>query len=220
VAQSELERVTRELKALEPQLESSKRAKTEVSDQIDHNIEYTCKDVYDHTRSELTSAINYAGSTNYDVPYPGVLAAFQYAEELKGAMLSHIAESVSKCEDFARAKAVQGVNTTKQLGILHVGDEFNNLTFRPDVMFRRKRDALAREVDIPIELWDFVDWSTLLHRQEKYAGTGMALTVATAVVPRMVGMNTWVDQALTASRLLGSNNLRHLILPGLVAAGE
>ena len=221
VARSELERVTQELKALEPQLESSKRAKTEVSDQIDHNIEYTCKDVYDHTRSELTSAINYAGSANYDVPYPGVLAAFQYAEELKGAMLSHIAESVSKCEDFARAKAVQGVNTTKQLGILHVGDEFNNLTFRPDVMFRRKRDALAREVDIPIELWDFVDWSTLLQRQEKYAGTGMALTVATAVVPRMVGMSTWVDQALTASRLLGSSsNLRHLILPGLVVAGE
>lgn len=220
VAQSELERVTRELKQLEPQLESSRKARSEVSDQVDHNIDETCNEVYTHTQTELTSAINHAGSANYDVPYPGVLSAFQYAEDLKEAMLSHIAESVSKCEDFARAKSVQGVNATKQLGILHIGDEFNNLTFRPDVMFRRKRDALAREVDIPTELWDFVDWSTLLQRQEKYAGTGMALTVATAVVPRMVGMSTWMDRALTATRLLGNDNLRHLILPGLVVAGE
>ena len=132
----------------------------------------------------------------------------------------HIAESVDQCEEFARTKSVQGVNMIKQLGILHVGDEFNNLTFRPDVMFRRKRDALARQVDIPTELWDFVDWSMLIQRQEKYAGTGMALTVATAVVPRMIGMSTWVDQAMAATRLLGNDGLRHLILPGIVAAGE
>ncbi|KAL6850653.1 mitofusin [Amphichorda felina] len=218
VAQSEFERVTRELKELEPQIESSRKARSEVGDQIDHNIENTCKEVYDHTRRELTSAIDYSGSAHYDVPYPGVFGAFQYAEDLKEAMLSHIAESVDQCEEFARAKSVQGVNMIKQLGILHVGDEFNNLTFRPDVMFRRKRDALARQVDIPTELWDFVDWSTLIQRQEKYAGTGMALTVATAVVPRMIGMSTWVDQAMAATRLLGNDGLRHLILPGIFAA--
>jgi mitofusin len=218
VAQSEMERVTQELKELEPQLESSKRARSDVGDQVDRNVEETCQDVYDHTRSELTSAINYSGSANYDVPYPGFLGAFQYADDLKEAMLSHIAESVNRCEDYARQRAVQGVNTTKQLGLLHVGDEFKNLTFRPDVMFKRKRDALARDVHIPTELWDFVDWSTLLQRQEKFAGTGMALTVAGAVVPRMIGMNTWMDQAFAATRLLGNDNLRQLIIPGIVIA--
>ncbi|OAQ79024.1 transmembrane GTPase Fzo1 [Purpureocillium lilacinum] len=218
VAQSEMERVTRELKELEPQLESSRKARSEVGEQIDHNIEDTCKEVYDHTRAELNQAIGQAGRTNYDVPYPGFLGAFQYAEDLKEAMLSHIGDAVTNCEEHARSRTVKGVNAIKQLGLLHVGDEFQNLQFRPDVMFRRKRDALARQVDIHTELWDFVDWSTLLQRQEKFAGTGMALTVAGAVVPRMIGMNTWMDQALTATRVLSNDNLRQLILPGIVIA--
>ncbi|KAM5353939.1 hypothetical protein ACJ41O_000589 [Fusarium nematophilum] len=218
VAQSELERVKKELKELEPQLESSKKARSEVSDHVDTNIEHTCEDVYNHTRTTLSSAILHSGSTNYDVPYPGILNAFQYAEDLKEAMLSHIADSVTVCEEYARSRTVYGVNTIKQLGILHIGDEFQNLQFRPDVMFRRKKDALARQVHIPTELMDFVDWTTLLQRQEKFAGTGMALTVAGAVVPRMIGMNTWMDQALAATRVLSNDNLRQLILPGILVA--
>ncbi|CAJ0550685.1 Ff.00g106150.m01.CDS01 [Fusarium sp. VM40] len=218
VAESELERVVQELRELEPQLESSRRARSEVSEKVDANLEDTCKDIYDYTRNTLNSAILHSGSSHYDVPYPGIWNAFQYAEDLKEAMFSRIADSVSNCEDYARSKTVYGVNTIKQLGILHVGDEFQNLQFRPDVMFRRKRDALARQVDIPTEMTDFVDWTTLLQRQEKFAGTGMALTVAGAVVPRMMGMNTWMDQALTASKILGNDNLRQLILPGILVA--
>ena len=185
---------------------------------MSRKIEETCKDVYDYTRSELNTAITHAGTFKYDVAYPGFFSAFDYADDLKEAMLSHIADSVAKCEDYARTQTVRGVNTIKQLGILHVGDEFHNLHFRPDVMFQRKRDALARQVHIPTELWDFVDWTTLVQRQEKVAGTGMALTVAGALVPRMLGMNTWMDQALTATRLLSNGNLRQLILPGIVVA--
>ena len=220
VAQQELERVTRELKELEPQLESSKKARSEVSDDVSNNIENVCKDVYDLTRGKLNDAITHAGNGTYEVPYPGILAAFQYADDLKEAMLSQIATSVSDCESYARQRTVVGVNTIKQLGILHVGDEFQNLQFRPDVMFRRKRDALARQLDVSTDLLDFVDWSTLMQKQEKYAGTGIALTVAGAIVPRMIGMNTWIDQAITASRLVGSNNLRQLVLPGIFIAGE
>lgn len=220
VAQSELQRVTQELKELEPQLESSRKARSEVDEQVDRNIENTCKNVYDHSRAAISSAITHAGSiTYYNVPYSGIFNAFQYAEELKEAMLTHIADAVASCEDHARTQTVRGVNTIKQLGLLHVGDEFQNLQFRPDVMFRRKRDALARQVDIPTELRDFVDWSTIIQRQEKFAGTGMALTVAGALIPRMIGMNNWIDKALTASRILGNENLRSLILPGILIAG-
>lgn len=220
VARSEMERVERELKELEPQLETSKQASTEVRGQVDQNIEDTCREIYDHTRAELNSAIAHAGNSNYDVPYPGLLGAFQYADDLKEAMLSHITQSLNTCEEHARSKTAAGVNTIKQLGILHVGDEFQNLTFKPEVMFRRRKDAIARQVDVHTELLDFVDWSTLLQRQEKMAGTGMALTVAGAVVPRMMGVSTWMDQALTATRVVGNSNLRQLILPGLLIAGE
>ncbi|KAK5994552.1 Transmembrane GTPase fzo1 [Cladobotryum mycophilum] len=218
VAQSELERVTRELRELEPQLEASKKARGEVGDQVVQNIEDTCKEIYDHTRGQLNSAITYAGSAQYDVPYPGIFGAFSYADDLKEAMLSHIADAVINCEEYARAQTVRGVNTIKQLGLLHVGDEFQNIVFRPDVMFRRKKDALARQVEISTEFSDFVDWSTLLQSQEKFAGTGMALTVAGALVPRMLGMNSWIDHAMTAGRILGNENLRRLILPGIAIA--
>jgi mitofusin len=220
VAQSEIDRVTTELMEIEPQLASSRKARSEVSEQMDRNVEETCQEVYDHTRAELSVAIHQADKTNYNVPYPGLFGAFSYADDIKEAMLSHITNAVARCEEYGRERSVQGVNTMKQLGLLHVGDEFQNLQFRPDVMFRRKRDALARQVHVSTELWDFVDFSTLLQRQEKFAGTGMALTVAGAVVPRMIGMGNWMDQALFTTRVLSNENLRQLIVPGIVIAGK
>lgn len=217
VAQSELDRVTRELNDLEPLLEASKKAKAEVSDDIDRTIEATCKDIYDHTRSTLTSSISRAADEELGVVYPGLLNVFQYAEDIKEAMLSQISASVTAAEEHARDQTVSGVSSIKELGMQHLGDEYTDLTFRGDVMFRRKRDVLARQVEIETELWDFFDWSTILQRQEKMAGTGMALTVATALGSRMVGGFGWMDGALGAVKVVGNNNLRKLILPGVVA---
>ncbi|KAL7626662.1 mitofusin [Parahypoxylon ruwenzoriense] len=218
VAQSELDRVTKDLHEIEPLLESSRKAKAEVSDDIDKTIEETCKEIYEYTRSTLNSVIVHAGDGNLGVPYPGLFNAFQYAEELKEAILSEIAESVASCEDHARERTVRGVNVIKQLGIMHLGDEYHDLNFRSDVMFRRRRDVLAKQIDVPTELWDFVDWSTLIQRQEKVAGTGMALTLATAIGGRLVGGMGWMDHTVTAMKVIGNDNLRKLIIPGIVLA--
>lgn len=220
VAQAELDRVTKELQDLEPILEASQKAKAEVSDGIDHTIEEMCKGIYDYTRSALTSSISQAAEEDLGVEYRGIFNAFEYAEELKEAMLSQISTSVTLCEEHARQRTVEGVNTVKQLGLLHLGDEYSDLSFRSDVMFRRKRDVLAREVDIETELWDFFDFSTILQRQEKVAGTGMAMTVVTVVGTRMMGGFGWVDGALGAAKLVGNNDLRKLIVPGVLAAGK
>ncbi|KFY78204.1 hypothetical protein V499_02579 [Pseudogymnoascus sp. VKM F-103] len=218
VAQAELDRVTKELEELEPILEASQKAKSEVSDDIDQTIEKTCKEIYDHTRSTLVSTISHAAEADLGIQYRGVFGAFDFAEEIKEAILSQISTSVTQCEEHARQQTVQGVNTIKQLGLLHLGDEYTDLSFRSDVMFRRKRDMLAREVHVETEVWDFFDWSTILHRQEKVAGTGMAMTVVTVVGTRMVGGFGWVDGALGAAKLVGNNNLRKLIVPGVLAA--
>jgi len=219
VAQGELDRVTKELRDIEPQLETSKKARNEVGDRMDKTIEETCKEVYDHTRTTLSSAIAHAGDNNHGVEYRGIFSAFEYADELKQAMMLHIAQSVSLCEEHAKNRTVGGVNAIKQLGLLHVGDEFQNLTFRPDAMFKRKRDSMARQIEIPTELWDFVDVTTLFQQQEKVAGTGMALTLAGALVPRVIGMNGWMDHAVSAARVMGNDNLRRLIIPGIIVAG-
>jgi mitofusin 2 len=219
MAKEESDRMTQQLEDIEPQLESSRLAKSQVGEQIERNIEDTCKDVYDHTRSLLDAAITHSGDDTLGVPYPGLLSAFQYADDLKEAMLSQIAASVASCEDYAKTRAVSGVGAITQLGLRYAGDEYNQLHFRPDVMFKRRKDALARQVDITTELWDFVDWSTLLQRQEKVAGTGMALTLATAVGTQVVGGQAWVNHALSAAKIVGNDNLRRLIIPGVAVIG-
>ncbi|KAI9745153.1 MAG: mitofusin [Claussenomyces sp. TS43310] len=218
VAQAELDRVTKELRELEPVIEASKKAKAEVSDDIDRTIEDTCKDIYDMARSNLTNAIARAADEDLGVTYPGLINVFQYADDLKEAMLSQISAAVTACEEQARQRTVTGVSTIKQLGLLHLGNEYTDLNFRSDVMFKRKRDVLARQVEIETELWDFFDWSTILQRQEKVAGTGMAMTVVTVLGGRVVGGFGWVDGALSAAKVVGNNNLRKLVVPGIVAA--
>ncbi len=219
VAQAELDRVLKELDEIEPAFEKSKKARAEVSDDVNQTIEETCSNIYTDTRTILTNTISRVADSDLGVPYPGLMSAFQYAEDIKAAMLDQISASVTLCEEKAKFKTINSVNTIKSLGILHLGNEYSDLTFNSDKMFRGRRDLLAREVDFEIELADFFDLSGLWQQQEKVAGTGMALTVASVVGGRMMGGLGWVDGALGAAKVMGTQNMRRLLIPGLIATG-
>lgn len=227
VAQSEADRVTRELQELVPVFERSKKAQAEVSEEIDRSIEETCSEIYDHTRTSLTNTISRMGTSVEDlgVPYSGIWNVYQYAEEIKSAMLDRISAAVTACEEDARQRTIQGVSSIKALGLLHLGSECVEMTFRSEMMFRKKRDVLARQIDTPVEIWDFFDVAGLLQRQEKVAGTGMAMTVVGVLGGRMItgGGIGWMDGILGAMRIFGhtggTRNIRRLILPGLFVAG-
>ncbi|TKA82344.1 hypothetical protein B0A49_00085 [Cryomyces minteri] len=218
VAQSELDRVTKELQDLEPVYEQSKRARTEASEGVEHTIEGTATEVYSHTRDTLNTTIGRVAERDLGVHYPGLLSVYQFAEDIKAAMLREISEVVNVCEEHARGQTVQGFSGIRSLGLLHLGDEYTDLTFHSEKMFRRKKDALARQVDVEVEVWDFFDVASLWERQEKVAGTSMAVTVAGVVGGRMIGGVGWLDGALGAAKVVGSNNFRRLIIPGLLAA--
>ncbi|KAL8795070.1 MAG: hypothetical protein Q9195_002367, partial [Heterodermia aff. obscurata] len=218
VAQSELARVTSELHELEPAYEQSRKARTEASDDADKTIEDTCNDIYSHTRTTLNSTIIRVAEADLGVPYPGIFNAFQYADDIKAAMLDQISAAVTTCEEDARSRTVNSVNTIKSLGILHIGNEYSYLSFKSDMMFRSRRNILARQVDTEIEVWDFFDVGGLWERQEKVAGTSMALTVAGVLGGRMVGGVGWVDGAMGAAKVMGTQNLRRMIVPGIVAS--
>lgn len=220
VTQLELDRVSKELSEIEPAFEDRKKHRIEVSDQVDRDLDVACADVYNHTRDELSRTIDQVGGANLGVNYPGIWSAFQYAEDLKGAMLDQIAASVRACEDYGRARSVQGVSTIKTLGLLHIGDEYQNLTFKSDMMFQRRKDALARSVETEVDLLDFFDIGGLWERQEKVVGTGMAMTVVGTLGTRAIGGVGWLDGAFGAARVLGSKNLQRLVIPGIVAAGK
>ncbi|KAL9598820.1 MAG: hypothetical protein Q9219_004239 [cf. Caloplaca sp. 3 TL-2023] len=219
IAQSELDRVTTELEELEPAFEQSKKARSEVSDEVDRTIEETCQEIHNHTRTTLNTTVTYIAESDLGVPYPGLFSAFQYAEDIKLAMLDKVAASVSDCEDHAREKTLLGMSGIKSLGILHLGDKFVDLGFRPEGMFTRRRDLEAREIDTEVEIWDFFDVGALWsEKQEKLAGTSMALTVAGVLGGRMVGGVGWIDGAMGAARVMGTRNLRRMIVPGILAA--
>ena len=219
LAQEELDRATRELREIEPACERSQRARAEVSDEVERTIESTCNEIYGKTRGQLDAAIARVADQDLGVEYPGLWNAFQYAEDVKAAILDQIASAVTACETDARTAAVEGVGEIKGLALRHLGDEYQELTFRADLMFRRKRDALARQVDAPVEAWDFVDVRGVWERQEKVAGTGMAVTVVGVLGGRMIGGVGWVDGVLGAARIMGTRNLKHMIVPGLLTAG-
>ena len=219
VAQSELDRVAQELTEIEPAYEKSKKARAEVSDDVDKTIEETCSDIYRNTRTILNNAISQVAEVDLGVPYPGLMSAFQYAEDIKAAMLDQISSAVTICEDKAKAQTIDSVNTIKSLGVLHLGDEYSDLNFNSDRMFTKRRDLLARQVDFDIEFADFFDLGGLWERQEKVAGTGMALTVASVVGGRMVGGFGYVDGVLGAARVMGTQNIRRMIVPGIIATG-
>lgn len=222
VAQSELKRVTDELAELEPAYENGKKQKAELAEGVNKAIDDSCDDVYNHTRATLTETIAQVSKADLGVEYPGIFAAFQYAEDLKHAMLEQISLAVNGCEHYARDKTVQGVGFIQNIGLLHVGeDKFSALNFRADLMFRRgRRHTLARQVDTEVELWDFFDVAGLWERQEKMAGTGVAMTAVTVLGSRAFGGFSWVDSALSAAKVLGPNNLRRLFFPGILAAGK
>lgn len=218
VAQSELDKVSKQLAELEPEYEERQKQRTIVADKLAKETDSTATDVYDHTRSTLAATINNVGQEDLGVEYPGLFSAFQYAEDLRVAMLNNIAASVRGCEEYGRSKTVSGVSMIKSLGLLHVGDSYNQLSFKADMMFQRKKDALVRTVDTDVEIMDFFDVASLWERQEKALGTGLAVTLAGTVGTRVIGGLGWVDGAYSALRVVGSQNLRRIAAPAAVTA--
>ncbi|KAI1935208.1 mitofusin [Ophidiomyces ophidiicola] len=219
VAASELDRMSKEFDELVPAYSKASKQRIEVGEKVDKSIDDTCDDVYNHTRSSLSETISNVADSDLGVEYPGLFAVFQYAEDLKTAMLDQVSACATRCEDYARSKSIQGVNMIHRLGLLHVGDDkFPSLTFRAEVMFRQPKHSLARQIDTDIELWDFIDLPGLWERQEKVAGTGMAVTVIGVVGGRALGGVGWIDGVFGAARILGPNNLRRMIIPGILGA--
>ena len=221
VSQAELNRIKKEMDVLEPEFEESKKSRTEAGETVDRMVEDATSDVYGHTRDTLNSSIARVGEQDLGIEYPGLFSAYQYAEDIRDSMLHEITETVRLCEEHARTQTVRGYNGIKNLGVLHLGNNlYADVMFRPERMFRKSAHALARQVDVDIELLDFFDVAGLWERQEKVASTSMAVTVAGVVGGRLVGGVGWLDGALGAAKIMGSNNIKRLLIPGLIAGGK
>ncbi|KAI5310291.1 mitofusin [Ascosphaera atra] len=221
VASREYQAAKHELDTLVPEYDSNNKAQKKVHEDLENTIDEKCQDVFDHTRKTLDETIRDLSDTSREVYYPGLLSVFQYAEDLKTAMIDRVQDSVVTCEDYGRHVAVEGVNVIKSLGLLHVGNQkFGGLNFHADLMFRKTKHRLARQVDAPIDAWDFFDLSSVWQRQEKLAGAGAAMTAVTLFGGKSLASMGLLDGALNMLGFIGKDTLRRLAIPGiLVAAG-
>ena len=220
IATAELKRVTSELSTIEPAYEASTTARTEVSSDLESTIEQTSTEVYTSTRTIIQNALTQSATSDPSIPYPGLLSCFQYAEDLKLSILQNIHTAVTLSEQRARSTTLTSVNTIKNLGILHLGNnKYPDRIFNPDRMFAHRRAISAKEIDFEIEYADFLDFSALWEGH-KLESTSMALTLAGgAVTTRLLGGYGWLDGILGTIKILGPQNTRKMILPAVLLSG-
>ncbi|KAJ8607913.1 hypothetical protein MRB53_040009 [Persea americana] len=115
VAQNELDRVTEELKQLEPVFEKSKKARIEADEGVANTIEETANEVYSLTRSTINSSVSRVAESDLGVEYPGVFGLYNYADDMKVAMLNQITETVRWCEERARERPSMACRASNHL---------------------------------------------------------------------------------------------------------
>lgn len=210
---ADLDRINAQLAELTPIFEEAVQASTKVTDDVDRQIEDTAAHMYRHTRRELKNTIERMDRAP-SVKYTGITDAYAYADATRSAMLNNIHQTVVVCEEYARDKTVFGVCAIKQLGLLHLGDDYIEKIFRADLMFSRKKDALVRTIKTDIDFLDFFDFD----KQEKAAGFGLSFTVLAAVGGKFLGIGGWVDGVWKTTKFLGYRNTQKLLVPVAVVA--
>ncbi|KAF3930486.1 hypothetical protein ABW19_dt0200386 [Dactylella cylindrospora] len=212
IAGRELDALRSDLAQLTPKYDQSVKARIEVSDECDRQIEDTCNTVYKNSRREITRTIDEVDRVK-TIPWTGVLNSYSYAEETRKAMMDAITRAVVEAENAARRSTVTGVGAINALGLLHLKKDFVEKTFRPDLMFKKKRDALGRHIHTQLDAFDFFDFD----RQEKVAGMSLSLTVFSVASSRMFGVGSWFDGVVQATNIIGIRNAKRLIIPTIIA---
>ncbi|KAI5288720.1 mitofusin [Ascosphaera aggregata] len=219
VASREYQAAKRELDTLIPEYDNNNKSQKKVHEEVETKIDDTCEDVFDHTRRMLDGTIANLHEISREIEYLGFFSVFQYAEDLKFAMLDRVQEAVVKCEDYGRHASVQGVNLIKSLGLLHVGAEkFGSFEFHADLMYRKNKHRLARQVDAEIDAWDFFNFAAIWQKQEKLVSAGAAISAVGVFGGKSLASMGLLDGVVNTVELLSKRNMRRLAIPSIIVA--
>ncbi|KAG7088769.1 hypothetical protein E1B28_012735 [Marasmius oreades] len=155
VANSELEQANAELSQVKPVLEKMKAGRDALEDGLDAVEEEGTSAANVRTKSVLNFALKRVeqGRLGVDKPavampsYPGLLGVWNYARDVRRALIASIDAAVKLAEDEARLITVGGVEKIKSLADSHLPDgvERNKRVFVPEAMFsavRRGKSAM------------------------------------------------------------------------------
>ncbi|KAK0503835.1 transmembrane GTPase fzo1 [Armillaria luteobubalina] len=151
VADSELQRSQEDLAQAKPILEKMQGSRDLLEESLEAVEEQGATDSSNKTKAVLGDALERVGQGRLGVEngtvsmpsYPGLLGIWNYARDVKSALLASIDAAVRLAEDEARVITSQSVDKIKDLAEEHLpaGVERNKRVFMPEAMFSTVRRA-------------------------------------------------------------------------------
>ncbi|KAG6812503.1 hypothetical protein H0H92_002502 [Tricholoma furcatifolium] len=149
VADAELQEARHNLDQSRPVLEKMKNGRDALETGLE-NAEEDCTDkAASRTRAILSAALEQVGQGKLGVEnplvsmptYPGILGIWDYARDVRRALLASLDAAVKLAEDEARVITSTGVQSIKDLGEVHLpeGVERSRRVFMPEAMFSTVR---------------------------------------------------------------------------------
>ncbi|KAG6900643.1 hypothetical protein C0993_006747 [Termitomyces sp. T159_Od127] len=149
VAENELQEARDHLEQARPVLERMKGGRDALESGLENTEEERTDKATSTTRAILTDALERVGQGKLGVDkplvpmpsYPGILGIWDYAREVRRALLASLDAAVKLAEDEARVITSAGVQTIKDLGEAHLpeGVERSRRVFMPEAMFSAVR---------------------------------------------------------------------------------
>ncbi|GLB38178.1 putative TRAFAC class dynamin-like GTPase superfamily, dynamin Fzo YdjA family protein [Lyophyllum shimeji] len=149
VADAELQEARDNLNQARPVLEKMKSGRDALENGLEATEEEGADKAASKTRTILTNALDLVGQGKLGVEkplvpmptYPGVLGIWDYARDVRRALLASLDAAVKQAEDEARVITSAGVETIKALGEVHLpeGVERSRRVFMPEAMFSAMR---------------------------------------------------------------------------------
>lgn len=149
VADSELQRARDDLSQVRPVLEKMKSGRDVLEESLESVEEAGACEASSCTKAVLNNALERVGQGKLGVEksitpmpsYPGLLRIFDYARDVRRALLASLDAAVMLAEDEARLVTTRGVQGIKDLGEEHlpVGVERSRRVFMPEAMFSAMR---------------------------------------------------------------------------------
>lgn len=168
-ADLEYEEFEEKLKILKPIHEKLQKEREIVEEAVGKEEEEHVDSVRNSAKQTLNQALDtlstlstMAGASV--IPeYPGILAIWDWAAQVKTSLVDYVESQIVKAEDDARTITVKGVETvsgelaTRYLPAVNGGSTTSNAAgaasalpqrvFRPEVMFRKRREAIQKKRD-------------------------------------------------------------------------
>lgn len=155
---SEKKTLEQQLNEIQPVYEKQLVESVKLTDKIEKIIDSTCNEVYQYTKNEILKTLDKI-SESAIIELEGLQDILQFTVDVQEKITESIVNSVKNSEEYAKKSTIGTLQRINQLGESTLGDKFNNndVVFRDDIMFTRRKDTIARNLNNEVNVLDYFD---------------------------------------------------------------